>query len=290
MSVPRKSEPLKPESLAANARAKALLDKALLADPPRLDLAALAVCALENPDVDVRQTEWMLEALAVQVTSALKGSRDPLDGLEALRKTLGEGEKFRGDSAQIAKAESSFLDRALELRTGLPITLSVIYLEVARRAGIPLYGVSFPGHFVVAAQVGQGTLVLDPFHSGMLLTESGCERLLRQVAPQLKFQPRMLRPASAKTITYRLLGNLKRLYMREGNGPCALRVIDLMLRISPDHPGDLRARAAILSTLGAYRAALADIERCLKLSPSSPDHTHLLITAKALRERVESLN
>jgi len=278
------------ESLVAPARARALLDKALHANPQRLDLAAFAVAALENPALDVQTSQWMLDALSARVLSALKGSVDPLDGLEALRKVLGEEEGFHGDNVLPADPASSFLDVALQRRQGLPITLSVIYLEVARRAQLPLYGVSFPGHFVVAADVGQGKLVLDPFHWGKLLTEAGCERLLKQVAPHLKFRPDMLRPASVPVIAYRMLANLKRLYLKEGEGPKALRVLDLMLKIAPDHPGDLRSRAAVLSTLGAFRAALKDIERCLELSPTAPDHGSLLMTARALRQRVELLN
>jgi regulator of sirC expression with transglutaminase-like and TPR domain len=278
------------EQLLAHPRAKALLTKALRASPAQLDLAALAVAALENPDVDVQKSLWVLDALAERVTALRGRSSGDLEGLQALRSVLADEEGFRGDDQEYGAPDNSLIDRILDRRKGLPIGLSVVYLEVARRAQIPLYGVSFPGHFVVAADIGHGKLVLDPFHGGKLLTESGCEELLKRVAPQLRFQPAMLRPASVKTIAYRMLGNLKRLYLKQGNGTDALRVVDLMLLIAPDHPGELRARAAILSTLGAYRAALADIERCLEISPDAPDHEHLMLTAKALRQRVEFLN
>jgi regulator of sirC expression with transglutaminase-like and TPR domain len=283
-------ESVKSEELLAHPRAKALLDKALRNDPPRLDLAALALALLERPELEIARSLFLLDALAEQVLSVPGVHEGPLESLHALRRVLGDQEKFRGNPHDAGTPEHSFLDRVLETRVGLPISLSVVYLEVARRAGIALYGVSFPGHFVVAANIGQGKVVLDPYHGGNLLTESGCADLLQRVAPQLKFHPSMLRPATPKTIVYRMLSNLKRQYLRTNDGTRALRVVDLMLRLSPDHPGELRARAAILSTLGAYRAALADIERCLEISPDAPDHENLLITAKALRQRVEFLN
>jgi regulator of sirC expression with transglutaminase-like and TPR domain len=106
----------------------------------------------------------------------------------------------------------------------------------------------------------------------------------------VKFTPSMLVAASVRTIAYRMLNNLKRVYLDKGDGDRALGVVDLMLTLAPDHPGELRARAAILSALGAYRAALRDVERCLELSPDAPDQDSLRMTAKALRHRVELLN
>ena len=100
----------------------------------------------------------------------------------------------------------------------------------------------------------------------------------------------MITPTAPRAILFRMLGNLKRAYLERTSGEQALRVVDLMLAISPDHPGELRARAGIFSALGAYRAALADVERCLELSPGAPDHQSLMLTANALRQRVSVLN
>jgi regulator of sirC expression with transglutaminase-like and TPR domain len=100
----------------------------------------------------------------------------------------------------------------------------------------------------------------------------------------------MLDPASVKVISSRMLNNLKRLYLDSDERERALRVMDLLLLLTPDHPGDLRTRAGLLSSLGAYRAALADVERCLSISPHAPDSRQLRWTASALRERVDTLN
>ncbi len=270
--------------------ARALLSSALRADPPRLDWACLAVARLEYDGLQPEPVEAALATLAGRVRELGAGPGAGLRQLQALQRVLGAEEGFRGNEAQYHAPENSFLNLVLERRLGLPISLSAVYLEVARRAEIPLYGVSFPGHFVVACDVERGKLVMDPFAGGQILTAAGCEDLLKRVAPQVKFDEQMITPTPVKSITFRMLNNLKRVYLDKGDGERALRVVDLMLLVSPDHPGELRARAAILSALGAYRAALVDIERCLELSPEAPDHQTLMMTARALRQRVDQLN
>ncbi len=276
-------------SLAEQKSPRELLMAALTATPERLDRAALAIAALEYPDLDRAVCENALESLASRVASGAT-SEEVLTRIQSLRRVLGDEEGFRGNLKDYHAPQNSFLNIVLEKKVGLPITLSVIYLEVARRAGIPLFGVSFPGHFVVGSELGDGKLVIDPFHGGQILTETGCEDLLKRMAPQVKFNPRMIAPASARSICYRMLTNLKRVYVDGGDGQRALGVLDLLLAIAPDHPGELRTRAAILTSLGAYRAALADVERCLALSPDAPDHQNLLLTAKSLRHRLQYLN
>jgi regulator of sirC expression with transglutaminase-like and TPR domain len=261
---------------------------ALDSTPERLDHAALAIAALEYPDLDPGVCETALQSLAARVARA--PSDDPLSRLRSLRQILADEERFRGNTDDYDAPENSFVNIVLERKVGLPITLSVIYLEVARRAGIALFGVSFPGHFVVGSQIGENKWVLDPFHGGRILTESGCKELLKQVAPQVTFSAKMIAPASARSICYRMLSNLKRVYLSRGDSERALGVMELLLAIAPDHPGELRARAAIFASLGAYRSALTDVERCLALSPDTPDHEDLMLTAKALRHRLEYLN
>jgi regulator of sirC expression with transglutaminase-like and TPR domain len=273
-----------------NPRGKELLLRALDATPERLDLAALAVAALENPEVDVHAVERSLDSLAEQVRASVGTTLDVAEQITALRDVLVVKEGFRGEDAGHSKAESSFVDQVLQSHRGLPIALGVVYVEVARRAGIPLHGVSFPGHFLVGAEVADSKVILDPFHGGKSLSLEDCSALLKRFAPHLRMAPALLAPASVKVVTARMLSNLKALYLGQGKGEQALRVVDLLLTLTPDHPGELRIRAALLSALGAYRAALADVERCLKLAPASQDARSLELAAKSLRERVEYLN
>ncbi|WP_434381835.1 SirB1 family protein [Melittangium boletus] len=267
---------------------------ALAADPPRLDLAALAIATLNQPHLDAAACLHTLDALAARVQVEMErheGHGEVLAGLTALRHVLADIEGFRGNEDDYHSPDNSFLDLVLERKVGLPISLSVLYLEVARRAGIPLYGVSFPGHFLVACSAGDHKLVVDPFNEGEILTEEGCKELLERVAPQLRFNPEtMLSPAPVELIAYRMLSNLRRVYLERGDYERGLAVVDLLLMLAPNHPGELRTRAALLANLGAYRAALKDVERCLELSPDAPDRDRLEMTVRELRERAELLN
>jgi len=266
---------------------------ALAADPPRLDLAALAIATLAHPGLDAAACLHTLDALAARVQLEVEQMSERGEGfarLKALRHVLADIEGFRGNEDDYFAPDNSFLDRVLERKLGLPITLSVVYLEVARRAGIELYGVPFPGHFLVACDAGDHKLILDPFHQGEILTETGCEELLLRVAPQLKFEPAMLTPAPVELIVYRMLSNLRRLYLERSEAERGLEVVDLLLMLAPNHPGELRTRAALLASLGAFRAALKDVERCLELSPEAPDRERLELTARELRERASLLN
>jgi regulator of sirC expression with transglutaminase-like and TPR domain len=261
---------------------------ALSSTPERLDHATLAIAALEYPDLDPAASEAALESLAARAACAAPVDR--LTQIRSLRRILADEEGFAGNTEDYDAPDNSFLNIVLQRKVGLPITLSVIYLEVARRAGTPLFGVSLPGHFVVGSAIGQEKLVIDPFHKGQILTESGCEDLLKRVAPQVRFSAKMIAPASVRSICYRMLSNLKRVYIDRGDAERALAVMELLLAIAPDHPGELRTRAAIFASLGAYRSALADVERCLEISPDAADHENLLLTAKTLRLRLEYLN
>lgn len=271
-------------------RARELLLTGLKASPPRLDHAACAVASLVDDGFEVAEVERRLDALARRVAQQLGPAPQPPEQLQALRTVLVTEEGFSGDASVDDHPHNSALHHVLERKTGLPITLSVVYLEVARRAGVPLVGVSFPAHFLVATPGPDERLVLDPFHRGALLTGNGCEELLARVAPAVRFTPRLLSAASVQTIATRMASNLKRSYLARGDGESALRVIDLLLLLAPDHPGELRARATILSALGAYRLALEDVERCLELSPDAPDQRNLRLAARTLKHHGEYLN
>src|SRR5262249_12867910 len=146
------------------------------------------------------------------------------------------------------------------------------------------------GHFLVACDLPDRKLVIDPYHSGAILDDAGCSELLRRTNPKAQFSPNLITPATPLTIVQRLLTNLKGSYLRRGDGGGILKVVDILLALSPNDPNELRMRAALFSLLGAFRAALADVERCIQLSPSSPDHATLVMTAKSLRDRAKYVN
>jgi regulator of sirC expression with transglutaminase-like and TPR domain len=236
--------------------------------------------------VNEQAVEERLLALSARVTAL----GEP-DGLDALVRVLGEDEGFRGDAERYDAPENSHLPTVLERRRGLPILLSIVYVEVARRAGLSLHAVNFPGHVLVAAPSENGfPRVLDPFHGGQLLPHSACEALLHRMAPHLTFDVSLLGPAEVPTIAARMLHNLRRYFVREKELPRALAVQSLLMELLPDHPAELRMRASLLASLGASRAALKDLDHCLVLHPDSPDRAEVERARDALRARVERLN
>jgi regulator of sirC expression with transglutaminase-like and TPR domain len=274
----------------SHARARELLALGLKANPQRLDWAACAVASLVDDEFEVDEVEATLDALGRRVADALPAEADLSARLAALRQVLVEEEGFSGGPTLDDAPECSALHHVLARKTGLPIALSAVYLEVARRAEVPLLGVSFPAHFLVATPGPGERLVLDPFNRGRLLTADSCGELLAKVAPAVRFTSRLLSAASVPTIATRMLSNLKRSFLARGDGERALAVVDLLLLLAPDHPGELRVRAGILSALGAYQAALVDVERCLELSPDAPDQRNLRLAARTLKQRVDYLN
>ncbi|MGA9521807.1 MAG: transglutaminase-like domain-containing protein [Myxococcaceae bacterium] len=270
-------------------KAGELLSQSFHASADRLDLAALAVAALEYPSLDIERTQDHLDRLARRVVAARTDSWTPVDQVEALRTVLVEEEDLRGNEARYHDPENSFINRVLDQKRGIPISVSVVWLEVARRAGIPLYGVGFPGHFLVAIGRDGGRLVVDPFNGGKLLSTEDCEALLRQVVPEARLSDALFAPTPVREIVWRMLMNLKRIYLSRGDQLRAIKVQDLLLQLAPDHPLELRTRAALLSSLGAYRAALSDLERVMQLGPA-PDAAALKSAAKALKERLQFVN
>jgi len=260
--------------------------RALLAEARkegRLDLAALAVAALESP-VDRASVDAALDSLAGRVRAAQPG------GLEGLVHVLAGEEGFRGDTGRYDAPENSFLPSVLERKRGLPILLAVLYTEVARRSGLALHAVNFPGHVLVVAPGPVFPRVLDPFHGGRELDRAACEALLRRMAPHLPFHGGLLEPAALETLAARMLHNLRRYYLREKDVPRALGVVTLLLELMPDHPAELRLRASLLASMGACRAALADLDRCIELHPDCPDRPEVERAAAELRHRVGLLN
>lgn len=257
------------------------LEDALGRRPPRLDLAAIAVARLGNPGLAPGVLLERLDALAARVA----GHRG-LGALPALTKVLVDEEGFEGDREDYRNPRNSFLDVVLERRRGLPILLSTVYLEVGRRAGIAVEGIALPGHFVARV----GATIVDPFNRGKVLDEAACEAIVERFQPGVGLSLDLLRPPTVRAIAWRMLNNLKTTWLGRGAHEDALRAVDLMLAVEPGHPGELRLRAGLLTELGAYRAALADLERCLACSPPPRDEDALRRAVDELRERIGMLH
>ena len=190
----------------------------------------------------------------------------------------------------------------IERRTGIPITLSLVYMEVAQRAGLHVDGVNFPGHFLVRCpQTGRESgvgLIIDPFNGGALLSEQDCRVLLqRHVGSEVPFDKALLMPATRTQILLRMLLNLKRIYVHMRSFPQARVVTELLLALSPSALSELRDRGLLAYHLNDLTGALRDLQAYLKLSSMSEmddtareEHEQIWEHVKTLRRRVASLN
>ena len=251
---------------------------ALVSGPEEdLDLAeaALLIAQEEQPDLDVARYLKRLDQLADAVRAELPPSPTPQNTLKCLNTHLFFKEGLRGNTSEYYDPRNSFLNDVLETKTGIPITLSVIYLEVGRRLGLALDGIGFPGHFLVRYAGPDGEQILDPFLGGASLSEAQLAAKLRNMYgennPLAAQVSKLLTPATKKEILTRMLGNLKGVYLNKGDFERALGVIDRMLLIRPDAATEFRDRGAVQQRLGRMQGAVRDFKQYLKLAPDAPD-------------------
>jgi regulator of sirC expression with transglutaminase-like and TPR domain len=238
--------------------------------------AALAIARVEYPTLDsdpyLQRIERMGEAAAsrLQRHNADDRRRDKALQISTLNAYLYEELGFSGNREHYDDPRNSFLNEVLDRRTGIPISLAVIYLEVARRAGLRIEGVNFPGHFLVRipAATGNDDLIVDPFHGGALLSEVDCRLLLRQhLGDEAAFDRALLATATRQQIVVRMLVNLKRLYVRMRSFPQARFIADLLLAVDPSALSELRDRGLLAYHMEDFPAALRDLEAYLRLMP-----------------------
>lgn len=261
-----------------------------------LDLAegALVIAAEEYPDLDV--TAWLgrLDQMARELSARLPEERSADALIAALNRFLFDTQGFSGNGADYYDPRNSYINEVLERRTGIPISLSIVYMELGRRIGLPLEGVSFPGHFLVACPVPGGKLVLDPYSRGISLGREDLERRLdrlygAQVLERVDLAD-LLQPAAKRDILARLLRNLKSVYLRSGDLPRGLSAIERLLVIDPDNASELRDRGLVFRKLECFRGALDDLQRYLALEPEAGDVDEIRARIVDLRRRVSGLN
>ncbi len=249
------------------------------------------------PGLDVGGYLGEIDALALRLRASVRNPSVE-ERLVALNELLFEELGYRGNTEDYYDPRNSYLNQVIERRTGIPITLSVLYMEVGRRAGLPLEGVSFPGHFLVRLPLQGGTLVLDPFSGGAPQSESELRERLQRVIPQDAAEvpvselplDQFLEPATKRQILARLLRNLKVIYREAGRFDRQLQVLDRMLVISPGSAADLRDRGYAYQRLECWRPALADLTAYLERDPEAADVDEVRAALADLAARCALLN
>ncbi|HEY0193175.1 MAG TPA: transglutaminase-like domain-containing protein [Kofleriaceae bacterium] len=202
-----------------------------------LDHAALLIGAWDYPDRDLAGYRAQLDELAGLAAPAVARAGNGIARARALSDCLFDQLGFYGNTSDYYDPRNSFLCDVLDRRTGIPISLSVLYLEVARRIGVLAQGVNFPGHFLVRVAIEDAWLYLDPFSSGRALTSSDLEALLRKTTtPDAVLEPGVIAAASKRQIISRMLVNLAGIYGRNGDLPRSLDVLERLAVLEPNNP------------------------------------------------------
>jgi len=244
-----------------------LLD--LYGDQPPLDQACALMCAEEQPGVLPEQVTGRLDAISEQMF--VPEGANLFEAVARINHYLFEKMGLHGDEADYDHPRNSLLDQVLDRRKGLPILLSVVYMELARRVGVEVDGVAFPGHFLVSPQAPEGTerFFIDPFHKGEILNRSRLEGRLHKMGA--RSTSRYLVPCSRRFVLIRIHNNLKRAYLKRDNLMGALRCVDRMLLLDPSDIEEQRDRGLLLAKVGEIRAAANELERYLQDNPEAPD-------------------
>jgi regulator of sirC expression with transglutaminase-like and TPR domain len=231
--------------------------------------AALLIACEEYAPLDVDAYLARLDSLAEAARPRLAGARSFPEQVSRLNDYLFVQCRFTGNAEDYYDPRNSYLNEVLDRRKGIPISLSLVYCEVARRLGIPAYGVNFPGHFLVRCAVGGG-IIVDAF-LGQVIDVPECARRFSAVhGEEARFDPDVLQPASPRTILVRLLMNLKQIYVEEDDDARALRCVERILLFSPDIASEIRDRGLLFHKLECYAAAARDLQRYVEMAPDDP--------------------
>jgi regulator of sirC expression with transglutaminase-like and TPR domain len=236
--------------------------------------------------LDVDRLLARLDELAAPLAARDLASLSPEAQADAISAHLYETHGFRGNEADYYDPRNSLLPDVLDRKLGIPITLALVFCEVAQRVGVRARGVSFPGHFLVrvdAREREDAPVAVDPFFGGRRLDEAGLKKLLERAAPsQTLVVGEQLAPATARTMLVRMLINLKWIYATRGDFARALLALDRIISLMPDSVPALRERGMLAAKLGINEAARADLSRLLELVPQAAD-------AGSIRQRLEEL-
>jgi regulator of sirC expression with transglutaminase-like and TPR domain len=259
-----------------------------------LGRAALLIAKSEYPDLDpdlyLRKLDEIGEGIESRFQTA-PADRSPHMLAEKINEYLFQELSYRGNADNYYDPKNSFLNEVLDRRVGIPITLSVLYIEVARRLGFNVEGVGMPGHFLVKYRAGGEDVLIDPFNGGRRLSEADCEQLISGLYGQgAPLQPSYLCSVSKRDILTRMLGNLKNIYISGGDNARALTIVERILMLNPDSLTELRDRGLINFALNRLSAALMDLEDYLSKAPEGPEADSVRQYIMRIKSKIAMLN
>jgi len=259
----------------------------------KIDLirAALVIARTEYPDLDIEAYASRIEQLARRV-AALVPDPHAHFALPALNQILFDSTDLRGNREDYYDPRNSFLNDVLDRGLGIPISLSIVYMEVARRVGFSLAGVGLPGHFLLKHYSENGhEILIDCFNRGDILTRQDCQSRLDEIySGEMTLRPEFLHPISRRQILTRMLNNLKTVYLSTRNFRKALPLADLILVIHPRSAEEIKQRALLRYSMQLHRLAAEDLEDYLGISPDASDADEIRQMALSIRRMLALMN
>jgi regulator of sirC expression with transglutaminase-like and TPR domain len=251
-----------------------------------LDLltGAILIAADAYPGLDQAELARRIDELAEPLSRRVLGDLPGRAQARALGDYLGLACGFRGNTEDYYEPENSFLNDVLTRRVGIPISLAVLYVEVARRVGVRASGVGFPGHFLVRVEDADRPVVIDPFNGGVILAQSDLAALLEKSGYRGPFAPGMLDPTPPRHVIARMLMNLRGIYAARGDYPRLLLVLDRFLDLLPESTEEFRDRGYLLARLGAPEAAVEDLTAYVERLPQAGDVAEVRQFIQRLRD------
>lgn len=246
--------------------------------------AALLIARIAYPHLDTAKCRQYLGQLAQRLKERIAPSSSAGDMLMEMNRILYDEEGFRGNHQDFFDPDNSFLNRVIDRRLGIPISLSLVCMAVGRRAGLRVHGISLPGHFITALSHPGGTLYMDPFNRGEILSEDECRQRVRVRRGDAAARGSdWMIPAGNRAILIRMMRNLKGIYQSLNHSLKVFEMVQWILMLDPDSPLELRDRGLLYETLGNTAQAVADLERYLTVAPEAPDRDLIEDKISALR-------
>jgi len=256
-----------------------------------LDRAALVIASEEYPELDVASYLRRIDTFAARAEVLVGFDRSPINYIESINEVLFVQEGLRGNSEDYYDPRNSYINEVLDRRLGIPITLSIIYIEAARRIGFPVHGIGFPGHFLMKHVANERDIIIDAFEMGRILTTRDCQELLdKTYNGAVQMSPSLLNPMEKRAIITRMLYNLKGIYRQREQYQKALAIIEKILLLNPWTPSEVRDRGLIYMQTSLFAKALADLESYLTHVMSPEDSSNIEEHIKMLRTIVCSRN
>lgn len=247
---------------------------------------ALLIARTEYPDLDIEAYEERLHDLGSHLEARIHPAADLRSQLAEVHRLLFEEHGFHGNEDEYSDPRNLYLNEVIDRRTGIPVTLAIVYVEVCRAAGIDAKPVGLPGHVIVQVDHADGPVLVDPFHRGRELTEDECRQLVRSVfGRRTPFREHFLEPVTSRQLIQRLLHNLKAGYLQRADEERAGRVIELLLAMFPWDLDELRDRGMLRERVGDYSAALEDLEQYVRYRAGARDIQTVSEAVRSLRRQ-----